>query len=165
MTLSDGLVKLRRIKYLPICCIIKIVAKKLTGVTLVKLLQHKKLHLFTIILLAMFQLQHKKITFCIANICSSKRITKQPVTKQEGEVGNYIINNDRRWMINFFINSGSGLKMTCIICGDIPDSLKIMTKRVVFSGELKDACGIADNEEEQKKLLLHLHLFVKKSIS
>ena len=52
-------------------------------------------------------------------------------------------------MINVFNNPGFGLKMSCIICGDIPDSLKVMNKRVVFSGELKDACGIVDQNEEK----------------
>ena len=69
-------------------------------------------------------------------------------------MGIYINNNDRRWMINVFNNPGSGLKMTCIICGDIPDSLKVMTKRVVFSAELKDACGIADNEVDRKFFII-----------
>ena len=65
-------------------------------------------------------------------------------------MGTYTNNNDRRWMINVFNKPGSGLKMTCIICGDIPYSLKVMSKKVVFSGELKDACGIVDNNEEFK---------------
>jgi hypothetical protein len=114
----------------------------------------KKLHIFTIILLAIFQLQCKKITSCNADICSSKRITKQTASNQEGVMGIYINNNERRWMINVFNNPGSGLKMTCIICGDIPDSLKVMTKSVVFSGELKDASGIVDSNEEIKFFII-----------
>ena len=102
----------------------------------------------------MFQFQCKKSSSCNADICSKTRITKQTATNQEGVMGIYINNNDRRWMINVFNNPGSGLKMTCIICGDIPDSLKVMTKRVVFSAELKDACGIADNEVDRKFFII-----------
>lgn len=114
----------------------------------------KKLDLFPIILLAMSQLQCKKINSCNADICSSKRITKQTVTNQEGVMGTYLNNNDRRWMINLINNPGSDFRTTCIICGDIPDSLKVMTKRVVFSGELKDACGVADNDVDQKFFII-----------
>lgn len=63
-------------------------------------------------------------------------------------MGNYIKNNDRKWMINVFNNPGQGLTMTCIICGDIPDSLKVMSKKIVFNGELKDACGMVDSDGE-----------------
>ena len=57
-------------------------------------------------------------------------------------------------MINVFNDPGSCLKMTCIICGDIPYSLKVMSKKVVFSGELKDACGIVDNEVDRKFFII-----------
>ena len=114
----------------------------------------KKLQLLTIILLAMFQFQCKKITSCNADICSNTRTTKQTATNEEGVMGIFVNGDDRRWMINVFNNPGSGVRMTCIICGDIPDSLKVMTKRVVFSGELKDACGIADNEDDRKFFII-----------
>lgn len=65
-------------------------------------------------------------------------------------MGKYINNTDSRWMINVFNDPGSGLKMTCIICGNIPDSLQVMNKSVIFSGELKDACGIEENSEVTK---------------
>ena len=69
-------------------------------------------------------------------------------------MGTFTNNNNRRWMINVFNDSGGGLKMTCIICGDIPDSLKLMNKKVIFSGELKDACGIVDSNEESKYFII-----------
>lgn len=128
--------------------------KKQTGVTLVKVTTMKKLHLFAVILLAMFQFQCKKITSCNVDICSSKRITKQTVTNQEGVMGTYTNNNDRRWMINVVNDLGAIIGTTCIICGDISDSLKVMSKKVVFSGELKDVCGIVDNEVDRKFFII-----------
>lgn len=117
-------------------------------------MHHEKIQLFTILLFAMFQLQCKKIASCNAEICSSQRTTKQTVTNQEGLMGTFTNNSDRRWMINVFNDSGLGLKMTCIICGDIPDSLKLMNKKVIFSGELKDACGVVDSNEESKFFII-----------
>ena len=102
----------------------------------------------------MFQFQCKKINSCNADICSNVRTTKQTATNQEGVMGIYINNNDRRWMINVVNDLGAIVGTTCIICGDIPDSLKVMTKRVVFSAELKDACGIADNEVDRKFFII-----------
>lgn len=110
----------------------------------------KKLHLFSILLLAMIQLQCQKITSCNADICSNERTTKATVTNQEGVMGTFTNNTERRWMINVFNYSTSVHVMTCIICGDIPDSLKLMNKKVVFSGELKDACGIVDSDETNR---------------
>ena len=62
-------------------------------------------------------------------------------------MGTYTNNDGTRWMIVVFDNMTVGPKMQCIICGDIADSLKQMNRRVVFSGELKDACGIVDSDE------------------
>lgn len=69
-------------------------------------------------------------------------------------MGVFMQNNDRRWMINVFEDMSQGLKKTCIICGDLPDSLKLMNKQVVFSGELKDACGYIDAEDEKKFFII-----------
>ena len=69
-------------------------------------------------------------------------------------MGISIINNDRRWMINVVNDLGAIVGTTCIICGDIPDSLKVMSKKVVFNGELKDACGIVDNEVDRKFFII-----------
>lgn len=110
----------------------------------------KRLYLYILLLFSICQLQCKKIISCSEEVCSSKRITKQTVTNQEGVMGRFTNNNENRWMINVFDDAGFGLKMTCIICGDIPDSLKVMSKKVIFSGELKDACGVVDSNEESK---------------
>jgi hypothetical protein len=91
----------------------------------------------------------KKTDACKEDICSANRITKKSFTNQAGIMGTFTTNTESRWMINVF-NGGPGPVATCIICGDIPDSLKIMNKQVVFSGDLKDACGIVDPEEENR---------------
>jgi hypothetical protein len=101
---------------------------------------------FIIVFCSIFS-QCKKITSCNADICSSERITKQTVSNVEGLMGTYTNNDGTRWMIVVFNDIGLGPKMQCIICGDIADSLQQMNRRVVFSGELKDACGIVDNAE------------------
>ena len=66
----------------------------------------KILRLLIFILLASLQFQCKKDNPCDADICSNKRTTKQTAIKQEGVMGNYIKNNDRKWMINVFNNPG-----------------------------------------------------------
>jgi len=105
---------LRRKKYLPIFCIMKIVAKKANRCNFDKINNMKKLHLFTVILLAIFQFKCKKITLCNVDICSSKQTTKQTVTNQ-GVMGISIINNDRRWMINVLNDLSAIIGTTCII--------------------------------------------------
>lgn len=56
-----------------------------------------------------------------------------------GTLGYY--NNLRKWAVNVPIpNSIDGLR-TCIICTDIPDSLKTMGRIVTFSGALKESCN------------------------
>ena len=65
-------------------------------------------------------------------------------------MGIFANNNGRRWMINVFDDRSSGVIKTCIICGDIPDSLKLMNKQIEFSGALKDACGFVDSGDEMK---------------
>jgi hypothetical protein len=96
----------------------------------------------------------RKIISCNADICNSKRKKLETVTNQKGIMGISINNNDRRWMINVFDEYGLSAVKSCIICGDIPDSLKQMNKQVVFSGELKDACGYYDNTENNKYFIV-----------
>lgn len=113
-----------------------------------------RLRLYILLLVTTFQFQCKKIISCSADICSNKRTTKQTVTNQEGVMGTFMNNNESRWMINVFDDASFGLKMTCIICGDFSDSLKVMNKKVIFSGELKDACGVVDSNEESKFFII-----------
>jgi hypothetical protein len=95
-----------------------------------------------------------RIKSCNADVCSPERKTLETVTNQEGIMGISINNNDRRWMINLFDNVGNEPRKTCIICGDIPDSLKQMNKRVVFSGELKEASGYIDDTDNIKYFIV-----------
>ncbi len=56
-------------------------------------------------------------------------------TNLSGPIGYY--NDIRKWAVNVPIqNTIDGLR-TCIICTDIPDSLKTIGKIVTFSGDLK----------------------------
>jgi len=109
---------------------------------------------FFSVLFLLFLPSCKKIKSCNANPCSSERITKEIVTDQKGIMGVFMQNNDRRWMINVFEDMSQGVIKTCIICGDIPDSLKLMNKQVVFSGELKDACGYVDAEDQKRFFII-----------
>ena len=56
-----------------------------------------------------------------------------------GTIGYY--NDLRKWAVNVHIpNTIDGIR-TCIICSDIPDSLKVIGGTLKFSGDLKESCG------------------------
>lgn len=80
----------------------------------------------------------KKINTCELDMCDARRKTIMTATNWSGPLGYY--NNLRKWAVNVPIpNTIDGLR-TCIICVDIPDSLKTMGRIVTFSGELKESC-------------------------
>ncbi len=81
----------------------------------------------------------KKMNSCLYDSCDPKRKTVLKATEWTGTLGYY--NDIRKWAINVAIpNSIDGIR-TCIICTDIPDSLKVVGSFVTFSGELKESCN------------------------
>jgi len=75
---------------------------------------------------------------CDFDMCDSRRKTVLTANNWTGSLGYY--NDLRKWAINVSIpNTIDGIR-TCIICPDIPDSLKTMGRLVTFSGELKESC-------------------------
>jgi hypothetical protein len=75
---------------------------------------------------------------CEYDMCDSQRITIMTATNWSGPLGYY--NDTRKWAINVSIpNTIDGIR-TCIICTDIPDSIKSIGRIVTFSGNLKESC-------------------------
>lgn len=65
-------------------------------------------------------------------------------TNWSGTLGYY--NDLGKWSVNVSIpNTMDGLR-TCIVCTDIPDSLKYIGRIINFSGDLKESCGIPKPE-------------------
>lgn len=94
--------------------------------------------MFLLILAFLFGCK-KKINTCELDICDGRRKTIMTATEWSGTLGYY--NDLRKWAINVPIaNTIDGLR-TCIICVDIPDSLKTIGRIVTFSGELKESCN------------------------
>jgi hypothetical protein len=56
--------------------------------------------------------------------------------------GKMSYNNDlNKWAVNVHIpNTIDGLRV-CILCSDIPDSLKVIGKTAIFSGDVKETCA------------------------
>ena len=72
-------------------------------------------------------------------MCDDRRQTIMTATNWTGTLGYY--NDIRKWAVNVSIpNSIDGIR-TCIICIDIPDSLKTIGRFVRISGQLKESCG------------------------
>lgn len=80
----------------------------------------------------------QKVDTCSFDNCDARRKTVMTATNWSGPLGYY--NDLRKWAVNVAIpNSIDGLR-TCIICTDIPDSLKSIGRIVTFSGGLKESC-------------------------
>ena len=96
--------------------------------------------LFLLILISTFcSCGKSKIDTCLIDSCDEKRLTVMTATKWSGTLGYY--NDLRKWAVNIPIpNTVDGIR-TCIICIDIPDSLKLMGRIVTISGELKESCN------------------------
>ena len=76
---------------------------------------------------------------CSYDSCDPKRKTVLVATDWRGTLGYY--NDLRKWAVNVSIpNTIDGVR-TCILCSDIPDSLKVIGSFVTFSGELKESCN------------------------
>ena len=85
-----------------------------------------------------------EINTCTLNSCDPKRKTVLVANEWTGTLGYY--NDIRKWAVNVAIpNTIDGLR-TCIICTDIPDSLKSIGNFVTFSGELKESCDNPKSE-------------------
>lgn len=81
----------------------------------------------------------RNLNTCELDKCDARRKTVMTATDWSGPLGYY--NDLRKWAVNVPIpNTIDGLR-TCIICVDIPDSLKTMGRIVTFSGELKESCN------------------------
>jgi len=73
------------------------------------------------------------------DVCDSRRKTVMTATNWTGYLGYY--NDLRKWAVNVYIpNTTDGIR-TCILCTDIPDSLKNLGQVVTFSGDLKASDG------------------------
>jgi hypothetical protein len=95
----------------------------------------------SILLILVFGLGCKKskLNTCELDMCDERRETVMTVNNCSGPLGYY--NDLRKWAVNVSIpNTIDGLR-TCIICVDIPDSLKTIGRIVSFSGELKESCN------------------------
>ena len=75
---------------------------------------------------------------CELDGCDPRRHTVATASDWSGQLGYY--NDLRKWAVNYHIPGTYDSTMTCIICVDIPDSLKSIGKLVVFSGEIKEGC-------------------------
>ena len=92
-----------------------------------------------LILALLFGCKKNKISTCELDMCDARRKTIMTATNWSGPLGYY--NDLRKWAVNVSIpNTIDGLR-TCIICVDIPDSLKTIGRIVTFSGELKESCN------------------------
>ena len=100
-------------------------------------------NIFLIIIVLFILISCKKssseIDSCSYDSCDPKRKTVLLASDWRGTLGYY--NDIRKWAVNVSIpNTIDGVR-TCIICSDIPDSLKVMGSFVTFSGELKESCN------------------------
>lgn len=76
---------------------------------------------------------------CSYDACDSRRKTVVVASNWRGQLGYY--NDLRKWAVNYHLPGTYDSTMTCIICTDIPDSLKTIGTVVNFSGEIKEGCG------------------------
>ena len=85
-----------------------------------------------------------RVNTCEYDMCDLRRKTIMTATNWSGRLGYY--NDIRKWAVNVPIQNTIDGMRTCIICSDIPDSLKTIGKIVTFSGDLKESC---DNPKAQ----------------
>lgn len=76
---------------------------------------------------------------CDFDACDDRLATIFTADNWSGTLGYY--NDRRQWAVNYSVPNTIDSVLTCIICADIPDSLKQIGKTVVFSGKIKDGCG------------------------
>lgn len=90
-----------------------------------------------LILVSGLACEKSKVNTYELDMCDARRKTVMTATNWSGPLGYY--NDIQKWAVNVSIpNTIDGLR-TCIICVDIPDSLKTIGRVVTFSGELKES--------------------------
>lgn len=90
-------------------------------------------------LLLLSSCKKDKFKSCDFDACDDRRATIFTAQNWTGTLGYY--NDLRQWAVNYSVPNTIDSVLTCIICGDIPDSLKQIGTRVMFSGKIKDGCG------------------------
>jgi hypothetical protein len=79
--------------------------------------------------------------------CDSCDAVKNTVYFALDWVGQIGYNNEfKKWTVNVRIPYSLDGTSTCILCTDIPDSLKVVGKIATFSGELKETCAIVTSQ-------------------
>jgi hypothetical protein len=81
-----------------------------------------------------------KTTTSTCDSCDAVKNTVYFALDWVGQIG---YNNEfKKWTVNVRIPYSLDGTSTCILCTDIPDSLKVVGKIATFSGELKETCAI-----------------------
>lgn len=81
----------------------------------------------------------KKTTNENCDACNPIKNTVYIAAGWQGLIG--YNSNVSKWTVNKFVpNSIDGIQVA-IICTDLPDSLKVIGKQVIFSGEIKESCA------------------------
>ena len=95
--------------------------------------------LFTFLILTSCKKNRVDVNTCEYEACDSRRKTVAVASNWRGQLGYY--NDLRKWAVNYHLPGTYDSTMTCIICTDIPDSLKTIGTTVSVSGEIKEGCG------------------------
>lgn len=99
----------------------------------------KQISILLILISIVFSCGKSKVDTCQLDSCDDRRLTVMTAEKWTGTLGYY--NDLRKWAVNVPIaNTVDGIR-TCIICTDIPDSLKFIGRTVTISGALKESCN------------------------
>jgi hypothetical protein len=80
-----------------------------------------------------------KIDTCVYDSCDPNRKTYLIANDLQGRLGYF--NDLRKWAVNVNVPNTYDSVLVCILCKDIPDSLKTIGRVVTFSGEIKEGCG------------------------
>lgn len=93
----------------------------------------------TALVIATYSLSCKKQYSTDLGMCD---LSLQTVFKADNWSGNLSYYSDlKKWAVNVHINNTIDGLRTCIICPDIPDSLKTVGRTVTFSGDVKESNG------------------------
>lgn len=92
---------------------------------------------FQIIIL--FGCKKTKADSCAYDGCDSRRKTILVANNSEGYMS--INNATGKWAVNLRVDGTIDGIRCCIICTNINDSLKIIGKSVIFTGEIKEGCN------------------------
>ena len=102
--------------------------------------QQKIMHSRNLIFLLALSYGCEKYTnTCELDMCDERRKTVMTAKEWSGTLGYY--NDLEKWAVNVSVANSIDELITCIICTDIPDSLKTEGRLVTFSGDLKESCN------------------------